>query len=70
MAQPGPRQSYAPMAGKPVPSSHEPPHEAKGTSELNAKLREKGLIAGRSLSPYTPNLQAPTHDEHVETYKG
>ena len=27
MAQPAPRQSYAPMAGKPMPSSHEPPHQ-------------------------------------------
>ena len=25
MAQPAPRQSYAPVAGKPAPSSHEPP---------------------------------------------
>ena len=29
MAQPAPRQSYAPMAGKPVPSSHEPPCQRK-----------------------------------------
>ena len=27
LAQPAPRQSCAPMAGKPVPSSHEPPHK-------------------------------------------
>ena len=27
LAQPAPRQSCAPMAGKPVPSSHEPPHQ-------------------------------------------
>ena len=27
LAQPAPRQSYAPMAGKPAPSSHEPPHQ-------------------------------------------
>ena len=27
MAQPAPRQSYAPMAGKPGPSSHEPPRQ-------------------------------------------
>ena len=27
LAQPAPRQSYAPMAGKPVPSSHEPPRQ-------------------------------------------
>ena len=26
-AQPAPRQSYASMAGKPMPSSHEPPHQ-------------------------------------------
>lgn len=70
MAQPGLRQSYTPMAGKPVPSSREPPHQAKGTPELNAKLGEKGLIAGRSLSPYMPNLEAPTHAEYEETYKG
>ena len=27
MARPAPRQSYAPMAGKPAPSSHEPPRQ-------------------------------------------
>ena len=27
LAQPAPRQSYAPMAGKPAPSSHEPPRQ-------------------------------------------
>ena len=27
LAQPTPRQSYAPMAGKPAPSSHEPPRQ-------------------------------------------
>ena len=70
LAQPAPRQSCAPMAGKPVPSSHEPPRQAKGTSELNAKLGEKGLMAGRSLSPNTPNPEAPTYAEHEETYKG
>ena len=26
-AQPAPRESYAPMAGKPAPSSHEPPRQ-------------------------------------------
>ena len=26
-AQPAPRQSYASMAGKPMPSCHEPPHQ-------------------------------------------
>ena len=65
-----PRQSYAPMAGKPAPSSHEPPRQAEGTSELNAKLGGKGLMAGRSLSPNTPNPEAPTYAEHKETYKG
>ena len=65
-----PRQSYAPMAGKPGPSSHEPPRQAEGTSELNAKLGGKGLMAGRSLSPNTPNPEAPTYAEHKETYKG
>ena len=69
LAQPAPRQSYAPMAGKPAPSSHEPPRQAEGTSELNAKLGEKGLMAGRSLSPNTPNPEAPTYAEHEETKK-
>ena len=36
-AQPAPRQGYYPIAGKPVPSSHEQPHQAEGTSELNAR---------------------------------
>ena len=27
MAQPAPRQSYTPMAGKPTPSTHEPPRQ-------------------------------------------
>ena len=27
LAQPAPRQGYAPMAGKPSPSSHESPHQ-------------------------------------------
>ena len=27
MAQPAPRQSYTPMAGKPTPSTHEPPQQ-------------------------------------------
>ena len=70
MARPAPRQSYAPMAGKPAPSSHEPPRQAEGTSELNSKLGEKGLMAGRSLSPNTPNPEAPTYAEHEEGYKG
>ena len=58
LAQPAPRQSYAPMAGKPAPSSHEPPRQAEGTSELNSKLGEKGLMAQRSLSP---NSQTRRH---------
>ena len=70
MARPAPRQSYAPMAGKLVPSSHEPPRQAEGTSELNTKLGQKGLMAGRSLSPDTPNPEAPIYAEHEEAYKG
>ena len=69
LAQPAPRQSYAPMAGKLAPSSHEPPRQAGGTSELKAKLGEKGLKVGRSLSPNTPNPEAPTYAEHEETKK-
>ena len=70
LAQPAPRQSYTPMAGKPAPSSHEPPRQAEGTSELKTKLLEKGLMAGRSLSPNTPNPEAPTYVEQEETYTG
>ena len=66
LGKPAPRQSYAPMAGKPVLFSHEPPRLAKGTSELSTKLREKGLVAGRSLIPYMPILEAPTYAEHVK----
>ena len=70
LAQPAPRQSYAPMAGKPTPSSHEPPRQAEGASELYAKLGEKGLMAGKRLNPNAPNPETPTHAEHEETYKG
>ena len=42
LAEPTPRQSYAPMAGKPAPSSHEPSRQAEETSELNAKLGGRG----------------------------
>ena len=70
LAQPVPRQSYAPMAGKPTPSSHEPPRQAEGASELNAKLGEKGLMAWKRLNPNAPNPETPTHAEHEETYKG
>ena len=66
LAKPAPRQSYAPMAGKPVLFSHEPPHHAEGTSRLSTKLREKGLVAGRSLIPYMPILETPTYAEHVK----
>ena len=51
LAKPAPIQSYSFMAGKPAPSDHKPPRHAEGTSELNTKLGEKGLMAGRSLSP-------------------
>lgn len=50
-AKPAPRQSYAFMAGKPVPSNHKPRLHAEGISELNTKLWEEGLMSGRSLSP-------------------
>ena len=56
LAKPAPRQSYSFMAGKPAPSNLKPPGHAKGTSELTTKLGEKGLMAGRSLSPIYSNL--------------
>ena len=59
-----------PWLANPRPASHEPPRQAEGTSELNAKLGEKGLMAGRSLSPNTPNSKAATYAENEETYKG
>ena len=34
-----------------LPCNLKPPGHAKGTSELTTKLGEKGLMAGRSLSP-------------------
>ena len=40
------------------------------TSEMNTKLVETGLMAGRNLSPYMPIPKAPTYTEHEETYKG
>ena len=42
----------------------------EGTSELNTKLGERGLMAGRNLSPYMSIPKAPTYTEHEETYKG
>lgn len=41
----------------------------EGTSELNTKLGERGLMAGRNLGPYTPIPKAPMYAEHEETYK-
>ena len=32
------------MVGKLAPSNYEPPRQAEGTSELNSKLGEKGLM--------------------------
>lgn len=61
-----PGQSYAPMAGKPVPFSREPSRHAKGTSKLSTKLREKGLMAGGGLSPFMPIPEAPMYTEHVK----
>ena len=58
------------MAGKPAPSSHEPPRQAEGTSEQKTRLGEKGLMAGRCLSPNAPNPEAPTYVEQEETYTG
>ena len=40
------------------------------TSELNTKLGERGLMAGRNLSPYMSIPEAPMYTEHEETYKG
>ena len=64
-AQPAPRQSYASMAGKPVPSSHEHPRQAARTSELNA-WRE-GAHGWEMPQPKMPNPEAPTYAEHEET---
>ena len=44
LAQPAPRQSYAPMASKPAPSSHEPSSETQGQS------LGSGEKAGRKFS--------------------
>ena len=54
----------------PRPPAMSPPRQAEGASELNAKLREKGLMAGKRLNPNAPNPETPTHAEHEETYKG
>ena len=41
LARPAPRQSYAPMAGKPVPSSHEAPTPMKpGTRHTDLTVEE------------------------------
>ena len=69
LAQPAPRQSYTPTAGKPTPSSHEPPRQAEGTSEQKTKLGEKGLMAERPEPQYA-KPKAPTYVEQEETYTG
>ena len=43
MARPAPRQSYAPMAGKPAPSSHEPPRQ---WNQAPVTLINSGRIKG------------------------
>ena len=43
LAQPAPRQSYAPVAGKPVPSSREPPHQ---WNQAPVTLINSGRIKG------------------------
>ena len=43
LAQPAPRQSYAPMAGKPAPSSHEPPRQ---WNQAPVTLINSGRIKG------------------------
>jgi len=44
LAQPAPRQSYAPMAGKPTPSSHEPPRQWK-----NIERGREGRDGGKRM---------------------
>ena len=46
LAQPAPRQSYAPMAGKPVPSSHEPPRQ---WNQAPVTLINRGRIKGGGM---------------------
>ena len=47
LARPAPRQSYAPMAGKPVPSSHEAPTPMEpGTRHTDLTVEE--LKGGRN----------------------
>ena len=47
LARPAPRQSYAPMAGKPVPSSHEAPTPMEpGTRQTDLTVEE--LKGGRN----------------------
>ena len=65
-----PKTELRPHGRQTHDSSHEPPRQAEGTSEQKTKLGEKGLMAGRSLSPNTPNPEAPTYVEQEETYTG
>ena len=51
LAQPAPRQSYAPMAGKPAPSNHEPPRQAEGTSEQKPSSERRGSWLGEAWAP-------------------
>ena len=52
LAQPAPRQSYAPMAGKPAPSSHEPPrqwNQAPVTLIYRWKNKGEGRDGGKRM---------------------
>ena len=65
LAQPAPRQSYAPMAGKPTPSSHEPPRQAEGTSNQKTTLGEKGEMRyGGDDRLYVLSCRIRTRNKH------
>ena len=52
LAQPAPRQSYAPMTGKPAPSSHEPPSQwnQAPTTLINSRRIQGGGMGVKEWS--------------------
>ena len=51
LAQPAPRQSYAPMAGKPTPSSHEPPTPSRRGFRAERQAQREGANGWEKIKP-------------------
>ena len=69
LAQPAPRQSYVSMAGKSMPSSHEPPHQWNQAPVTLIYLWKNKGGAGFANTPnlvyFTPKLHSKTCEAEV-----